>query len=237
MGVIDIPTYMIIIKDDPVSEYYASLTLPAWKSSGFNVNRFDACTPNSLPDFTMEFTHLVTYRYVVNNLKKEHTPTEKACWYSHMSLWKKCIDLGRPILVLEHDSYPLHPGLIDIDTDMDFIAYDLYGMGCYIISPKLSKHSWDMFVEQKQPIDIGPYGHIHDILLEKKDLFKCVGIQTENFFPAATQILDSAYGATIDHFGGTEAEPYKETLGVDDRVEYIPGKAIDKNRLIRTIVG
>lgn len=237
MGLVDIPTYMIVIKDDPVSEHYASITLPAWKKNGFNVERFDACTPDKLPDFTLEFQYLDTKMYVDRNLKKEHTPTEKACWYSHMSLWKKSIDLGRPILVLEHDSYPLHPGLIDVDTDMDFITYDVYGMACYIISPNISRCSWEMFVERKLPIDIGPYGHMHDLLTEKENRFKGILIINKNFFAAATQIIDISYGATIDHYSGTEAEPYKEQLGVTDRVEYVPGKAVDKNRLIKTIVG
>lgn len=228
---------MIIIKDDPVSEHYASITLPAWKKCGFDVQRFDACTPDKLPDFTMEFQYLDTWKYIDRNIKKDHTPTEKACWYSHMSLWKKCVDLGRPILVLEHDSYPLHPGLIDVDTDMDFITYDVYGMACYIISPNIAKISWQRHVELQIPIDLGPYGHIHELLAQKRDTLKGIGIQTRNFVVAATQILDVNYGATIDHFSGTEAEPYKNEIGVTDRVEYVPGKKIDKNRLIVTTVG
>lgn len=229
---------MIVIKDNPISEYYASITLPEWRKAGFEVQVFDACTPNNPPDnFTMNFTYLRTAKYLDLNLNKEHTPTEQACWYSHMSLWKKCVDLDRSILVLEHDSYPLYPSLIDTDTDMDLITYDVYGTGCYIISPNLSRRSWEMFVEFKLPVNIGPYGHMHNLIAQKKDGFKGILTKDKNFFTAATQILDVDYGATIDHFSGTEAEPYKEQLGITDRVEYIPGKPVDKNRLIDTIVG
>ena len=32
------------------------------------------------------------------------SPTQIACYYSHFSLWAKCLELDRPIVILEHDA-------------------------------------------------------------------------------------------------------------------------------------
>lgn len=228
---------MIVIKDDRVSEYYAAITLPAWKKAGYNVQRFDAWTPNNFPtDFTINFRFLATVKYVDLKIKKDHTPTEKACWYSHLSLWKKCIDLGRPVMILEHDSYPFFPQMIDVEAEHDFVTYDSYGMGCYIISPTLAKLAWDKIVTDKCLLDIGPYGFIKE-LNEKNPALSCVFFTHSDFVPAASQIHDVSVGATIDHFVGTEAEPFKKELGMMERIDYDKKLKLDVKRKIFTIVG
>lgn len=228
---------MIVIRDNPVSEYYASVTLPEWQKAGFDTNIFDAHTPNNLPtEYKLNFTHLMTAKYVTNKLKKDHTPTEKACWYSHMSLWKKCIDLNRPILVLEHDCYPFYPSLIDIHTELDFVTYDDGALGCYIMSPRLAKMSWDKFVVNGDPVDIGPYGYIYSIISTNRG-FQGTLLDSANFIPAACQVHDVKYGATIDHFGGTVAEPYKKELGTSYRIELVKGQKPDRLKIVKTIVG
>lgn len=228
---------MIVIRDNPVSEYYASVTLPEWEKHGFDVKRFDAFTPNNLPtEYTLDFTYLMTVKYWERKLQKEHTPTEKACWYSHMTLWKKCIDLNKPILILEHDCYPFYPNLIDIHTEHDFVTYDDGALGCYIISPKLAKMTWDKFVVNKDPVDIGPYGHIHEVI-KFDDKFSGVLFNGADFIPAACQIHDLDYGATIDHFGGTVAEPYRKQIGMGQRVQLTSGKKPNRLKKVNTIVG
>ena len=32
------------------------------------------------------------------------TPTQIGCFYSHFALWTKCLEIDRPIIILEHDS-------------------------------------------------------------------------------------------------------------------------------------
>lgn len=34
---------------------------------------------------------------------------QQGCWFSHFLLWKQCIDLGEPIVVLEHDAVIQQP--------------------------------------------------------------------------------------------------------------------------------
>lgn len=233
----DIPTYMIVIRDNPVSEYYALVTIPRWTECGFNVERFDACTPDKLPKFVMNFSYLDTHKYVRLKIKKKHTPTEMACWYSHMSLWKRCIELNTTILVIEHDCYPFRPSLIDKNTDLDFVAYDPGGLGCYTISPKLAAYLWNFFVEQKKPIDIGPYGFIHETVESKTSAFSGTLLFQDQFIPAAAQLHDESVGATIDHFEGTEAEPFKHEVGYNQRIRLVKGKKPFYYDVLHIVVG
>jgi GR25 family glycosyltransferase involved in LPS biosynthesis len=39
------------------------------------------------------------------------TPTQIACFYSHYSLWCMCVDIDRPIVILEHDAVMERPYL------------------------------------------------------------------------------------------------------------------------------
>jgi len=42
----------------------------------------------------------------------EFSPTEKAVWYSHFNLWKACIKMNKPIVVIEHDMKLRKEGLV-----------------------------------------------------------------------------------------------------------------------------
>jgi GR25 family glycosyltransferase involved in LPS biosynthesis len=37
------------------------------------------------------------------------TPSEVACFLSHVSVWAKCVELDKPIIVLEHDAIVIKP--------------------------------------------------------------------------------------------------------------------------------
>lgn len=197
---------MIVIKNNPVSEYYASITLPEWQDLGFNVQVFDAHTPDNPPtSFSVDFGLTKSKKYKKLNIKKEFTPTEKGCWHSHLALWKKCIDHNRHILVLEHDAYPLQPELINVCTSYDFVTYDSQGSGCYIISPKFAAFSWNRFVNENQKIILGPCGHVYALSRIHKQ-FKIIHWKSKNFIPASGQIHNLGYGSTISHYEGTSVE-------------------------------
>lgn len=42
-------------------------------------------------------------------ITKANSPGVKGCFYSHYNLWKKCVELGEPIMVLEDDVEILRP--------------------------------------------------------------------------------------------------------------------------------
>jgi len=45
------------------------------------------------------------------NTGREVTPAEIGCFASHRSMWQKCVELGRPIMIME-DDFQLMPGFV-----------------------------------------------------------------------------------------------------------------------------
>lgn len=89
--------WMIQMPESEVSQYYVNKVLPSWKRHGFEVNMFDAVTVETLhlyDDIKIDQYHG----------KRDFTPSEMGCWYSHYLLWEKCVEEDRPITVIEHDT-------------------------------------------------------------------------------------------------------------------------------------
>lgn len=82
---------MIQIPDNKVSQHYANLCVPTWDCK---VNLFDAYTPEHMPDY-LTFGEFWGHR--------QFSESEKAGFYSHLELWKKCWQEDKPIAVIEHD--------------------------------------------------------------------------------------------------------------------------------------
>jgi|TARA_B110000046_G_C13014831_1_gene408196 GR25 family glycosyltransferase involved in LPS biosynthesis len=83
--------WMIQIPDHRVSQHYANLCIPSWDC---NVNLFDAYTPNHMPDY-------LDFNLMWGN--RPFSESEKAGFYSHLELWKKCFEEDKPIAIIEHD--------------------------------------------------------------------------------------------------------------------------------------
>jgi len=100
--------WMIQIPAHKVSQHYARQTIPTWDCE---VNLFDAYTPDTMPDY-LDFGVFWGVR--------DFSPTEKAGFYSHLELWKKCFEEDKPISIIEHD-------VIQRKSDMpiigDFFAF------------------------------------------------------------------------------------------------------------------
>jgi len=109
--------YAIVIRDNQVSEQGYERLVQSSKDVGnkFNINKFEAITPDYV-DATMKDNNLKwNYPWVgkevdfATGLTKSAYKTKKpkariACALSHYLLWKTCVKLGEPILILEHDA-------------------------------------------------------------------------------------------------------------------------------------
>lgn len=88
--------WMIQIPDNQKSQHYKRISLQTWEKFGYTVNLFDAVTPEKLDNYNyLQFGAYYDFR--------EFTETEKAGFYSHVELWKKCISQDKPITIIEHD--------------------------------------------------------------------------------------------------------------------------------------
>lgn len=127
----------------------------------------------------------------------EFSPTEKAVWYSHFNLWKMCVRLNIPIIVVEHDMKLQKEGLVTknfrnnngVGLGCTYSAtieeYLNLPCGCYYLTPYLA----DVIVKaiQKDPVKINPDGHIKKFL------------DTNNENWCAKQVIDKNVGTTIVH--------------------------------------
>lgn len=189
---------MIVVKGDSVSEYYASITLPEWKRLGFEIEVFDAYTPDRQPDFKLNFKPYASRKYVNKNIIKEMTSTERGCWNSHAALWLKCIELQKPIMILEHDCYPIYPEHITYSQEYDFVNFDANGSGCYIITPQFAKRLWGV-IKKIDKIELGPCGFIGYVKI--RHLLKNLILWNEkNVVYPCYQIHDLDIGTSISHY-------------------------------------
>lgn len=132
---------MIKMTRNPISEMYSRICIESFNHFKHKVKTYEAVTPKDL--------------YLKDELKfgkkdsrkeiRDFTPTEKAVWYSHYELWKKCIKLNKPIIVVEHDSKLIRqlPQKIDVkkgkflsfiyrDWNNDNVKHLAPGSGYYI---------------------------------------------------------------------------------------------------------
>ncbi len=105
--------WMIQIPDNEVSQYYVNRVLPSWNNH--KVNMFDAYTPDHMPDH-LNFGKFWNFR--------DFSQSEKAGFYSHLELWKKCFEEDEPIAIIEHDVMCIKDDMPIIDNFFAFCDFD-----------------------------------------------------------------------------------------------------------------
>lgn len=197
---------MIVIKDNKASEYYAEYCKKSWENIGLKVNKFDAIVPKDLQNLNniKWSTYSNQNKYTKLGLKVEITETEKACFYSHYTLWEKCISKQLPIMILEHDSYLETPNNLWFDTEYGIIFYDKAAMGSYIIMPWFARLLIDYIKSKK--IEGGPYSIIHNCGRYNKISSKVINSSHKKYKAASNQVMSEIYGNTIEHFCNSNPE-------------------------------
>jgi hypothetical protein len=199
--------FAIVIKDNPISEFYYSKIQPVWQTINVNPIRFNAITPLSLPEQPLVFKKNFAHKYSKIG-GKEFTPTEKACFYSHFLLWEKSIELNEKIVVIEHDTVPFNPNLLFYENTNWFKSFDIGATGCYVIDPFFAKLSRNRLLEQG--VCSGPLGELQHffcgffpnsqhsfVVKNRKSLF--FNLINPNYVAATSQIFHERYHTTIKH--------------------------------------
>lgn len=153
---------MIRIKGHDRSERYASYCARTWKAHGYDIEMFDATTPETIPeDGELVFLDKKRSIYDDPNRVRIFSPTEKAVWYSHFRIWKTILERDEPTIVLEHDAFLRRPELMKIDPREDFRGFSYNILAAYYIKPRLMKLFMKHFIEKKYEIEINPDGELH----------------------------------------------------------------------------
>lgn len=105
-------SFVITLKEDRISERAADVCR---SSADFDIETFDAITPEQANDYlrsnNIKWTYPITGE--VSDFKSglkltAYTGADPlkriACFASHYELWKRCVYLDEPILILEHDA-------------------------------------------------------------------------------------------------------------------------------------
>lgn len=205
----ELRAFVIVIRNDPASEFYFSKIDPLWEDVGVILERFDACTPTNAPR-TLRFyrNESQKYKHLIRK-SKDFTPSEKACWYSHYLLWKKCVETNKPLLIVEHDCVPFNPANLYFSKKENFRSFDKGAMGCYLMTPLLA--DFICRVTEREGVYSGPLGHIEFWYRQLAGRTgtdsgeRFVAPSTKGYNIACTQIMHSKFGNTIDHYSGTDA--------------------------------
>ena len=96
-------TYIIRLKDNPISEKYATDCVEQAAKLGINVEYFDAINGLEYQSHLAKLNIHPKYKF------KKGRAGVYGCFLSHYYLWKKCIADGVPYLILEHDGYFVRP--------------------------------------------------------------------------------------------------------------------------------
>lgn len=202
--------FIIVIRDNEASEYYYNYVESSWTDSEFVLERFDAITPNDLQYLNeLNFRALNNQKYKKINYRKPFSETEKAVWYSHYSLWKKCVELNEPIIIIEHDVLLIDSDL-NVYENQKFITYD-NSFGCYYITPLLAKLL--VKVATTEPIIYGPYGFVAYISSRHK--IPIVTSEDPRFDKKVIQVLSRKYGLTNERYSDEDMKAISKAFNDD----------------------
>jgi GR25 family glycosyltransferase involved in LPS biosynthesis len=140
--------YIIRIKGNDLSERKAKTCLDSCNAVEMDAVLWDAydgtgsviVPPQQLKHHPTMAMFKITDHYLVR--------AEVACALSHISLWVKCIELDKPIVILEHDSIMLKK----------YAQHQVYNSICYLGSKEQVIDNWPVF---KTPVHAseGPNYH------------------------------------------------------------------------------
>ena len=101
-------TYIIRLKNNPISEKYATECVNQAKTFGIDVDYFDAINGLEYASHLEKLNIHPKYKF------KKGRAGVYGCFLSHYYLWQQCVADNVPYCVLEHDGYFIKPLPVDI---------------------------------------------------------------------------------------------------------------------------
>ena len=164
--------YSITIRGNVVSESGYDRLVESSRAVGntFNINRFEAITPPYVEQ-TIK-SHSLRWNYpwvgqeidIATGLTKSAYQTKDpkariACSLSHYLLWRTCVHLNEPVLVLEHDAVFTKA----IDFDVNDGNMDIVGINNPLGATRKSREFFNAIEENPKWIQPAPSIDAHNI--------------------------------------------------------------------------
>lgn len=164
--------YAITIRGNLVSEAGYDRLVKSSTDVGnkFNINRFEAITPDYV-DMTLK-SQKIKWNYpwvgkeidIASGLTKSAYLTKNpkarvACALSHYLLWKTCVKLDEPVLVLEHDAVFTQA----IDFDINDGGMFIVGINNPLGATRKARDYYNTIINNPNPIQPVPSIDTHDV--------------------------------------------------------------------------
>lgn len=124
--------YIIRVKGNDSSESKAKRCADSCDSIGQSWEYWDAY--NGLVESIIEPNHHGQFMNLVKVTDHYMTRGEVACALSHISLWVKCVEQDKPLVILEHDSVMVQP----------YVNHAVYNSICYLGSNEQVNQGWQV---------------------------------------------------------------------------------------------
>ena len=118
-------------------------------AAGLRFHFFDAVEADAEPERHFVATNLPLYKI---NSRRPPLPAEIACYASHRAMWRRCVELGAPIVVLE-DDFRLLPGFADalprlegLTREFGFVRIQSLQRGRRRFTPKVVRNDSELAV-------------------------------------------------------------------------------------------
>ena len=101
-------TFIIYVEGHEKSKQYALNCLRSVKDQGYDARLFEGVTPDTLDQYQEHTNYEDLKGSRICDFKRENKNkylTKKSCFTNHIRLWKTCVSLNEPIVVLEQDSH------------------------------------------------------------------------------------------------------------------------------------
>lgn len=148
----DLEIWMIALLDREDVKEVRQQALDTWWDQGFEIKFFDAITPNELPKLNqLNLTHKNSNQYYGG--PRILSDTEKAVWYSHFFLWQHCIEVNKPICIIEEDCMLTKPFpeffMVYAAASFCYDSKDITPCAGYILTVELAKYLVDFVLTEE----------------------------------------------------------------------------------------
>jgi hypothetical protein len=140
--------YIIRVKDNEKSESLAKrcvLSCDYVKMPYVYWDAYDGTGNEIIPPANLKDHVLMNMIRIDDHYMKKG---EVACFLSHISLWSRCVEIDKPIVILEHDAIMIKP----------YYKHVLYNSICYLGSHEQYKNNWNVYPTPPHGSD-GPNYH------------------------------------------------------------------------------
>lgn len=164
--------YAIVIKGNNLSEAAFNTLAESSAKVGntFPINRFEAVTPDYVDETMKE--HIVRWNYpwvgkeqclqtglLKAAYKTDNPKARVACALSHYLLWKRCVSIDEPIMILEHDAKFVEK----IDFDINDSKMYIVGINNPLGATRRAREFYTTIVNNKPWIQLVPKVDHYDV--------------------------------------------------------------------------